>query len=462
MHFVCAPPGRAPIALVCKRWRAVCFAEPALWQKLHIVLPQGLFPNGAASEAAWLFGKQWLIRRCGGLVNELRLSTLHHPGTPRSVPDRLLEQLLGEAPSSLQALTLDHSRVLPPGVMDLLPQRFSALQRLAMFGASLPPCAPAALAQLPLASLTLQLDKAPPARFKATLAALSGTLTALQLQCHASVRLPALTSLPFLEECQLTAPGVAFQVRVRQGCWQHVLAGFCFGGPAATWPPASHAAVKQGHAAVYTRVTMSAAPLRALGLEGARGAPLPQLLAHMQRPAARPLQRLVLVRQAVPAAELAACAPALSGLLELSLQGCSGMPAALEQLLPMVPGLTALAIGEPFFAQRERSQLPSAVLAHTGLRSLSATCLDMTAGLPAAPVMAGGGCLVLPAAGQGGISDCCRHHALKQMPSLPDAVRRPPVPACAVLRLATAARSGSAAGRGPHKPEPEQQPRAAS
>lgn len=370
------------------------FAEPALWESLSFSVTGLSLADGEARHAL-LTRSRWLLRRCGGMARELQI--VGPPTNACGVLQDTLLEILRESPASLPALTVrqagSYLRLRPPAfpaaVLHALPQRFPALQRLKIEWWALPLCAPAALAQLRLASLSLELVKAPPRGFEASLAALSGTLTALHLHCREAFKAPAPAGLPLLENCELVAlaaQGFAFQVGGNACCPSPV----CVGGPTANPPLHSDPCrCLQDPDATCTRAALSAAPLRALTLQCGPDAALPQLLAHMLPRAARPLQRLVLVNQAMPAAELAACASDLSGLLQLSLQQCPGVPAALEQLLPLALSLTALEI-----KGCTCSQLPPAVLALTGLRSLVLENQDirfLPAGLPPAPVMAGKG-----------------------------------------------------------------------
>lgn len=144
----------------------------------------------------------------------------------------------------------------------------------------------------------------------------------------------------------------------------------------------THATASQVGDATYNHVAVSARPLRTMTLVNGRGAPLAQLMARMLPQVVRPLQRLELMSQPLPAAELVACAPALAHLQELSFKACA--PDAPEQLLPLAPSLTALEIRRP----TSEASLPQAVLDHTGLHSLTLEGLEMGP-LPLAPYLTG-------------------------------------------------------------------------
>lgn len=403
------------LTLVCRRWHAVFYSEPALWHTLPLGPPAYLL-RMVRNLDEWTPCKQAVLRRVGGLVMvasmqaenghtgwtmaeallpliQPQLSGLGLKFAPRdNQPYSLMPFGIASTwPEQQQQREADRAAA---AVLQALPQRFPSLQQLSLDladtgGPALPPCTPAVLHQLPLTDLRIASPHSLPA----------GLLESL-LQATALTKLSLASTAPDVP----LAPGLAALTALRAlrhleliGCYEEGEDGD--GGVAQVPLPADlegmtwiELAAAEG---AWIEIAGATASMVKCWVEEVDGDSRCSLeLTHLQADALEPVlaalqlpgwlpDALTLAHTDFPtgAASIQHCGPYLACLGSLHLINCDGAQDWVGQLAAHTPHLSSLKLDTCGM-----TSLPPLVVSLQGLVLLECLCNQLTH-LPPGPYL---------------------------------------------------------------------------
>jgi hypothetical protein len=387
--------------LVCKRWDAAVFSEPAFWRSF--TLTTGPSRATVSQQRKWISHKLRLLHRVAGWVGELHVTDWSGVQQAAAAAGVCLEDFVAALqPGSAGTVSLASSWALPETALDPLVDlvQMTSLQ-LCTPTSSLPPSAGAALGALAqLRSLGVHLLELP-----ADLVTGMQSLTQLN-------KLDVLASAvePQLSLQRLSALTALRHLALRQAP-QHA-SGRISGLPAPVTMPLPAAfphltsytfafatpSIKVGAAELcrcnYAVGTHPSSPGRLIGcLDVCRISVLPSLqdLLAGLLPPGQPLSYLELDHCQLPADAVQGC-PLLARLPALLFNSCTGsgggVTEALEQLLRHAAALEALSCVGVLGTSRGYPVLPPCLVAKTGIKKL---CLrqNRVEHLPAGPYLTG-------------------------------------------------------------------------